>query len=417
MQSRRMIHKLIFVLLVCLVLAPAMVTSAQNAPLVNTLSMSEGFINDALRANNPNAANDLSIDLQSGQFLINLTVTAANGNVTYFSLTVVPAVVNGNLQLDATRLTINELEINLNNSRNPAVDAATGTVDEFLGGQIGDGQIQTVLVTDNLLQITWLNPDPNAPAVTIADYLFSLTFTEASINALPGVTNPSGPYVSAVNVDLQPGQAVVLVTRTIEPAEIRYTYVPTVVNGIVTWQVSTEAGFENGLAPSLATLWSAYFDGIYREGTLSNTVITDDRITFTWDLTPSSGGPTGDPVVTYTTTENEVNAALVGFTSPELTALAVDMQPGRVIITAAGVSSDGVSYLASLTLLPVLANGTLSWQTESFSFNGIVVETGDFAATDQSVMAMTQGFGESRFGGTVTSITIDDSAMTITVRY
>ena len=197
MSIRRLSIYIVISLLVCLSVAPTMLVSAQEMVPPNTLSLSEAQINQALRENNQNAANDLSIDLQPGQFVVNLVATGPQGNTNRLGLTLVPAVVAGRLDINATRLTINEIQLNLNN--NPAANAATGAINDYLTEQTEGGQIQNIAITEDVLQISWHNPDPNGPIVTIQDHLFSLTFTEAAINNMPSVTNPTGPNVSAID--------------------------------------------------------------------------------------------------------------------------------------------------------------------------------------------------------------------------
>lgn len=410
----RIIRHFVLLVLLAAVLMPGIAAQAQETGSVNRLSLSEAYINEGLRANAQNPNSDFSIDLQAGQFVINLVVTGANNNTTRFGLTVVPSVINGALDLQSTTLTVNGAVIDLT-TNNPTVDATTGSVNDFLVGQTDGGELQSVTVTDSMLTITWLNADPNAPTVTIEDNLFSLTISESSLNMLPSVTNPVGVDVSGAVVDLQPGQALIIVSRSTQPTEVRYTLTPTVINGIVTWQIVTDGAYENGLARSLTTLWTGYFDGIYRDGTLSNTVVTEDNITFTWDLSRQND-PTGDPVTTYTVTEADVNAALANYLTPELTLLSVDMQPSRLVINAAGTDASGASYTAALSLMPVLVNGTLSWRFESFTYNDIVIDTSVIASLDPA-SALLAGFGSTRIGGTITSFTMDDNAMIITVRY
>ena len=414
MCSHRVIQNVRVILLICLLLISATHVSAQSNP-PNTLSLSEAQINTALRANNKNEANDLSIDLQPGQFVVNLESTGPRGNTTRLGLTIVPSIAAGELRLEATHLTINDLAININN--NPAARATTGALDDFLTEQTAGGQLQSIAITDSNLRIDWLNPDPNAPIVTIQDNFFSLTFTESSINNMQWVTNPTGDYISGVNVDLLPGQAIIDVSRTINPTDVRYTFIPTVINGVVSWQVSTGANYENGLTNAVSTVWRAFFDGIYRENNLTNATITDDRITFTWDLGNAKSSPTGDSVVTYTINENEVNAALASFTTPELNQLSVEIQPNSVIINATGTNQAGAAYTASLSLVPVLANGDLTWEPESLTLNNLVVDANVFQGDNLVTEQLTRGIGNTRNNATITNFTMDDTTMTMTVRY
>ena len=414
MNHRIANRSLIVMMIMSLMLVFTSVATAQGQP-VNTLTLSETSINDLLRANNQNPNNDLSVDLQSGQFVVTLVSTGPRGNTTTFTLTVVPSVVNNQLKLDATQLTMNDFEIPINN--NPAIDSTTGAVDQFLSGQTGAGQIQSVTVTEDRIVVSWLNNDPNAPTISIRDSLLSVTFTEESINQMGWVTNPAGAYVSDMNVDLQPEQAVINVSRTIDPTLVTYEIRPVTVNGYVAWNVSANANLESSLASTLQTIWHAYFGGILGDGSMVNAVVTEDTIQFTWDL--SNEVQETAPVVTYTVTETEINEALKAFTNEQISNLFVDMNPENLTVTASGLAPSRTPYSLSVVLVPSLTNGQVTWQVSSVTHNSITVDPSQFDSGNQITEAVTRGLGGNNRSGnaTVTNFTMTDTDMSMTVTY
>lgn len=415
MKINRVVFSIMLVMAVAIsiVLFP-MPVGAQELP-TNTLTLTEALLNQVIREGTTDPNVDLSLDMQPGQIVVNLTVTGERGNTLTGALTLVPSVVNGELEVTPTQLTLNGLELPIDNN-NPAVASTTDSVSGLLGEQTGVGQVQRVTVTDSQLTLTWLGENPTDPAVTIQDTRVSLTFTESGINAMDWVTNPTDPNVSAINVDLQPGQGVINITRTVEPTSVAYAIIPTVANGQVTWQVNAQADVGGGIANTLLTVWSAYFGGIYGEGSMVDAVVTDNTVTFTWDLERLAGAEPTDPVVTYTVNEAEVNAALAAFVTGDVAALAVDMQPGQVVLSAVGTDTNGNSFQATATLVPVLMGGTLDWRVTGVTYNNFALDEAALAAAGIT-NTLLQGANHARPGATVTDIQITDDAASVTVHY
>lgn len=405
---------LVVMMIVSLMLVFTSVAAAQDPP-VNTLTLSETSINALLRSHNQNPDNDLSIDLQAGQFVVTLVSTGPRGNTTTFTLTVIPSVVNNQLKLEAIQLTLNDLEIPINN--NPAVNSTTDSVNDFLSGQTGSGQIQAVTVTDDRIVVSWLNNDPNAPTVNIRDSLLTVTFTEDSINQMNWVTNPAGQYVTDMTVDLQPGQGVIHVSRSIDPTLVSYIVRPTVVNNYVTWQMTAQANLESSLASTLQSIWHAYFGGVLGEGSMINAVVTDETIAFTWDL--SNERQETEPVVTYSVTEAEVNEALKAFTNEQVSNLFVDMTPDNLIVTASGMGDAGAPFSISVVLVPSLTNGQVTWQVTSVTYNSITVDPSQFESGNQITDAVNRGLGGNNrnSNATVTDFTMTATEMSMRVEY
>ncbi len=382
----------------------------------NRLTLSEDVINEALRANNNNPNSDLSVDLRPGQIIIRLDTTGQRGNTTTFTLTLIPSVgADGQLETEATLLTINELEIPIDNSNNPNVARSGEAVDSYLNEQVGAGKLVSVIVTDTQITMEWASENPGDPTLALENDQLSLTFTEGNINQMDWVTNPQDPTVSSINVDLQPGQAVVNITRTQQPTNLSYAIIPTTVNDRVTWRIEASLDAEGGLANSLATVWQAYFSGLTNDGSLSEVVITDSMITFNWDITGQGTG-TSDPIALITVNEAEVNAALAAYTTEDVVSITVDMQPGQVVLNAVGIGENGNPYSGAVTLIPDIRGGQLNWRVDGLTLNGFVVDGAALQSSNQATGALTQGLNGNQGGGTVTDIAITDDLMTITVR-
>lgn len=401
-------------LLMALLLMPAARIGAQEALPPHTLTLTEAAINEALAVGieDPNTA--FFVDLQPGQMVINLNVTGQRGNVTRFALTVVPVIdANGQLTLEATLLTVNDFPIDLGD--NEAIASSADAVGELLQAPT-DGAVQSIVINQDSLTIAFENTNPDDPIISIVDSLFSLTYLETAVNNQVWVTDPTDPTVTNITVDLQPGQAVIDVARSVEPVRVVYVVIPTVVENTVSWQVNVQGSAETTVATTLSTVWRAYFGGIYSDSSLIDTQINDMAITFTWDL-ENIGQDPGEPIVTYTINEAEINAALAPYATGDLTALSVDIQPNRLLMFAAGVDESGLEYTATLALVPVLEGGDILWAFESLDINGFVVESAGLDGDDSVTDAITQGLGGHTPNATVTDFEMTDTQMTIIVRY
>lgn len=402
-------------LLFCLLVFLGISTAQENSP-VSTLTLSEDLINTMLRSGIQNEGNDFFVDLQPGQIMLNLVITGQRGNTNEATLTLVPAVSGGELNFDATEFTLNGTAFPINNDNN-AVNAASDNIGSFLDQQTRGGQVQSILVAEDRISLEWRSNNPSDPAITIRDELVSLTFTESSINGMPWVTNPEGDYVTAIGVDLQDGQAVINVSRSIEPMAVSYIIKPTVINGYVAWQVKVDVGTQAALANSLLTLWRAYFGRVYGDASLTNAVVANDTVTFTWDLSRFDGEPQAEPIVTYTIDESEVNTAFAEFLPDGVTALSVDMQPTGLVINATGVGVSGNPYSASLRLIPQLSSGRITWQAESLTTNDATLDAAALRAESGVTRPLTQGLNPQQNNAFITDFQMTDTQISVTVEY
>lgn len=409
MNARLIIRLVIVPLFVIGAAFAAAAARAQDSAPVSSVTFSEVQLNAILLElnTNPNAA--LTVDLQQGQMVLILNGVDRNRNAYTITLTLVPAVANGQLELNPTQLTLNDLTLDIDN---PAAADTIGDVDSFFSEQVGGGAVQSMIITDSELTLFWINADPDAPALVLRDNLLSLTYTEASLNQLPSVTTPTDPLTSAVTIDLRPGQAVIDVMRTAEPTNVVFIISPAVANNRVTWQIESQANSSTSTASAFLAVWRGYVESTYSNSSMVNAIITDNAITFTWDITAQTS-ETGE--VVYTFNESEVNAALAVVVAAPTDTFTVDMQPNQVVLNVTTVDETGAPLVASLTLMPVLNGGVLNWAATSLTVNGVTVNASDFAVTDTISSDVTSGFSGGSSDTRVTAVEITDTSMSITV--
>lgn len=120
----------------------------------------------------------------------------------------------------------------------------------------------------------------------------SVSVSESDINSSFRVTNPALRQVSNLNVNLQPGQAVVSATFTFRQggsADASVTLVPSVSNGRVIWTAtaasingqSVSQDLLNQINASVSSSWRRYIKGKLPTGRIASVEVTEDAITFT----------------------------------------------------------------------------------------------------------------------------------------
>lgn len=125
----------------------------------------------------------------------------------------------------------------------------------------------------------------------------TVTLTETQINSSFRVTNPVYRRVTNLHVDLQPGQAVVSATVTLRAPrgqtttiyQTVSTWIPSVVNGRVTWTLTSATA--NGspassqvisqLNAAIGTSWRAYWRGQH-PGRVSAITVDDNQAVITY---------------------------------------------------------------------------------------------------------------------------------------
>lgn len=369
---------MVMLLLLGVLVAP---THAQ-APPTDSVTLTEGFVNTQLQANlGPNLTN-LYVDMQPGQLV--LGAVTAGRNPLDISITLVPSVVDGRLDFEATSFSINDFEIDLTQlGSNPGGDAAVGGLEDVVRGSTQGNPIESVVVTESAMTLSWTRANPNDPAWQLVDTALSLTLTESYVNDLPGFSDPADPNLLNVSVDFQPGQLVLTSTRRYpDGSEVptAVTMVPTLNNGIITWTVTavvvdggaTDAMDIARMNDNLTASWRAYFSGVYQSGNLSNIVITDSLLTLTWDASLGGGDDMLDGGGTLIISEAEINQTY-RVTNPAnitITDVYVDLQPGQVVTSATLNLASGSVVEEVVVFVPQINDGVVWWLVSSVTLGG-----------------------------------------------
>lgn len=407
----RLLSAFVLVSMVLLALVPG--TFAQTDP-TNSVTLSESFINAKIQANLPadSRLDNLYLDLQPGQIVVSATVTGGQ-NPLAFDLTLVPSVVDGSIQWEATVLTIGNFDMDLTQFEN---NPNAAQVTDSLRGVVGDASqskpVASLTVTADTLKLTWQRADPDGPAIDIVDTAVSMTLAESYVNALPGVVNPDNPALSDLAVDFQPGQLTLTGTRTPQdgdPAPFSLTMVPTIQNGLLTWTVTallvdgtaSDAQAIGQMNDDIAGSWRMFFNGIYRSGNFADIAITDTALTLTWDSTLVTGTPSFEPGQgSLVITEDYINTSyqVTNPTGYSITDAYVDCQPGQVVITANLNLSGGRVLEQVTTFVPNVENGVVRWTVTEATLDGEPLDQAIIDRFNEFLTAWWQGvvWGQAR---------------------
>ncbi|MCB9450883.1 MAG: hypothetical protein H6672_05555 [Anaerolineaceae bacterium] len=419
---------IILVLLLSLAIVP--VISAQDAESpYNSITFTESYLNQKLGAaavNTPNI-NSLYFDLQPGQVTIVLSGTN-NRNRTYtLSVTMVPSVTNGQINWTVTSVKLDNLVIDISRLNTLNTGGSTDALGNFFNSQSGNNPVESFTVTDNDATLTWLRQDVNGPVAKIVDQYLYLIYTEAKINQLPWVVNPTGQDITNIMVDLQPGQGVIhAVTQSSNQnaANLTFYLTPVVVNGHVQW--TTTAAVDTGVSPEMqaartfAGAWDAFFSAWTSTSNMIDATITDNTATFVWDTSQEWADPTvvSRGNTTITASEAELNDALSAIMDSTASSLSVDLQPGQVVFSGTSTGQDGTVYTLMMTLVPQLVNGDLSWEITNVIVNGTPVDDlGGNTPENDIAKGWQRAFSKAANQGAITDITITDDSMRVTISY
>lgn len=364
-----------------LVLVPF--THAQTTP-TNSVTLTEAFVNAQIKLPGDSNLTNLTIDLQPGQIALAATVNLGESPLD-LALTLVPTVVDGTLEWEATVLTIGGVDLDLAQAgRNRSTADAMNSLNGVVSGAAQDHPIDSVEITDSALTLRWLRADPNDPAFDLVDTAVTMTLTESYVNALPAVTNPANPALHDLSVDFQPDQVTFSGTRTTSDgtdASFSMTMVPNLQNGLLNWTITAYAvGDEAQDAQSIGQMnddiagsWRVFFNGIYRSGNFSAITITDTTFQLTWDRALDTGTPSfeaeqGSLVIT----EEYINSTYQ-ITSPSAYSITngyADCQPGQVVISADLNLASGTVLTQVTTFVPSVEDGVVVWTITSATLNG-----------------------------------------------
>ena len=123
--------------------------------------------------------------------------------------------------------------------------------------------------------------------------------------------------------------------------------------------------------------------------------------------------------VTVTLTEAQINSSY-RVTNPRarsITNVNVDLQPGQVVITATFTAPKTDPIPVSVTLVPTVSNGRVTWTVLVASANGQPASTDLLTQINASISTSWRNYWKGIHPGYVTALTITDSDITWTKVY
>ena len=126
-----------------------------------------------------------------------------------------------------------------------------------------------------------------------------------------------------------------------------------------------------------------------------------------------------EKTVTVTLTETDINNSY-RVTNParrSITNEHVDLQPGQVVITATFTAPKTSPIDVSVTLVPTVSNGRVTWTVLAASANGQPASADLLAQINASISSSWRNYWKNKHPGYVTALTISDTDITWTKVY
>ncbi len=259
----------------------------------------------------------------------------------------------------------------------------------------------------------------------------SVTFSEGFINVTLQEYMPPDAGLTNLYVDLQPGQIVISATVQGERGalDLSLTLAPAVVNGAVQMPATamTLGGFEIDL-----TQFQAGSEGTQAVNGLQDMIagattgspvetvsVTDTALTVTWRRA-DPGAPAValvDTAVSLTISEAYANG-LPGITQPDdptLTGLQINFQPGQLVLTGTNTEPDGSQVPFSMTLVPTINGGLVTWSVTAMSVGGAAESAFHIGQRNDDIAGSWRAFFTGLYRtGQMTNVVLTDTSMTMT---
>ena len=123
-----------------------------------------------------------------------------------------------------------------------------------------------------------------------------------------------------------------------------------------------------------------------------------------------------EKTVTVTLTESDINSSY-RVTNPRnrtITGVNVDLQAGQVVITATYTTPKVSSIPVSVTLVPTLSNGHVTWTVSAATANGKAASGELLTQINAAISASWRNYIKGKVTGKVTAFSISDSSVTWT---
>jgi hypothetical protein len=115
-------------------------------------------------------------------------------------------------------------------------------------------------------------------------------------------------------------------------------------------------------------------------------------------------------------TESDINSSF-RVTNPrnrKITNVVVDLQAGQAVITATFTAPNTSPIPVSVTMVPTLSNGRVTWAVSAASANGQSASSELLAQINASIGSSWRNYWKSKNMGKVTAFTITDDSVTWT---
>lgn len=276
------------VLLAVLLAAVAVIPAMAQA---TTVTLTESQINSGWRVTTSVRlrVSDVSVDLQPGQAVINATLTPRRGGAYTAQLIASLTVSNGAVTWTALSATVDGQVA----SGDQITQINTALLDSwrnYIKTNIGQRTVTAVTITADAITYT-ISGGTVGGTVTVDTSSVTATLTESTINSSWRIVTSTRLRVSNVSVDLQPNQAVITGTLTLNSGtvyNVQLVTTPTVSGGKVTWTVlSATVNGEAATSTQLTQIntailnsWTNYISTQYGPKTVTAVTITDTDITY-----------------------------------------------------------------------------------------------------------------------------------------
>lgn len=289
-----------FALLSLVALALVLVVPTVAAQESRSVTLTEDQINSSFRVTAPRLrVENVSVDLQPGQVVISGTITPLRTENSYAAtVTLVPTVDMGIITWTVTTATVDgqaatEAQVAQINS------ALANSWRRYIKETYSAGRVQSLTIDELTLTITFgeAQRDPERPGIVeIEDGIVQVTLTEEQINSSYRIQNIRRVRVTAMAVDLQPGQIVVLSSwqtlRTDDSFQVETTIIPILSDGMLSFAIDSvsvgateaEPALLDQINNALASSWRAFWRAQVNRGTVTGISITDDLLTYTAQL-------------------------------------------------------------------------------------------------------------------------------------
>lgn len=269
------------------------VMAAPSLAQSSTITISEAEINASYRISNPArlSVTSKSVDLQPGQAYITTSWQTRQGGRYTSYVTLVPVIEAGNLNWQATSARVEGLT---GRGQQVLIDAVTSGWQATTRELVLRYDVDGITISDSAMTLSvYATGERRTLPGTVDPNARTLTITEAEINAAQWLTAGRGTRLSAAQVDLQAGQAVITATYTSRQGSsgpVVAVFVPALENGSNTWTLLS-ASYDGQPASGdtliqinyvMANSWTRYLKQQHGRQRLTGVEVSEDAIVYSF---------------------------------------------------------------------------------------------------------------------------------------